>query len=92
MVPVGVVASCIVIVRNASPSLGGFRAMLGDSADPDITRCDPIDVAITEEDGGPFSLAKSHRRLGKSVQQHLKIKRRSADDLEHIGGGGLLLQ
>src|SRR5262249_21555002 len=57
-----------------------------------ITRRDAIDVAVTEEDGGPFSLAKSCRRLGKSVQHHLKIERRSANDFEHIGGGCLLLQ
>src|SRR3974377_2383733 len=36
--------------------------------------------------------AKSHRRLDQGVEYPLKIERRSAYDLEHIGSGGLLLQ
>src|SRR5262249_26996693 len=57
-----------------------------------VTRCDAIDAAVTEENGGPFSLAKSCRRLGKSIQHHLKIEGRAADNLEHIGGRGRRLK
>src|SRR5215472_3543946 len=57
-----------------------------------ITRSDAIDVAVTEEDAAPFSLAKSRPRLRKSVQHDLEIERRTANNLENICGGGLLLQ
>src|SRR5262249_6620697 len=37
-------------------------------------------------------LAKSDRRFDQRIEHHLKIECRPADDLEHVGGGGLLLQ
>src|SRR6516162_757862 len=37
-------------------------------------------------------LAKSGGRLDQRIQHRLKIESRAADDLEHVGGGGLLLQ
>jgi hypothetical protein len=37
-------------------------------------------------------LAKLRRRLGQRLEHHLQIICRAADDLEHVGGGGLLLQ
>src|SRR4029450_5654195 len=39
-----------------------------------------------------LSFAQSCSRFGKCVQYCLQIKRRTADDLEHIGGGRLLLK
>ena len=36
--------------------------------------------------------AQPHRRLGKRIEHRLQIEGRAADDLEHVGGGGLLLQ
>ena len=38
-----------------------------------------------------------HRKGGpltsdKRIEHRLQIERRAADDLEHVGGGGLLLQ
>ena len=35
---------------------------------------------------------KSGRRFDKRLQHRLQIESRAADDLEHVGGGGLLLQ
>ena len=35
---------------------------------------------------------RSGSRFDQRLQHHLKIKGRAADDLEHVGGGGLLLQ
>src|SRR4029077_15853032 len=32
------------------------------------------------------------RRLDKGAQNCLQVERRAADDLEHVGGGGLLLE
>ena len=37
-------------------------------------------------------LAQPGRRLDKRVEHGLQIEGRAADDLEHVGGGGLLLQ
>ena len=36
--------------------------------------------------------AKSHRRLYQGVEYSLKIKRRTADDFEYVGGSRLLLE
>ena len=36
--------------------------------------------------------AKPRRSFDQSVEHSLQIERRAADDLEHVGGGGLLLQ
>ena len=37
-------------------------------------------------------LAQSGGRLNKRVEHRLQIEGRAADDLEHVSGGGLLLQ
>ncbi len=37
-------------------------------------------------------LAQPCRRLERGLEHRLQIEGRAADDLEHIGGGGLLLQ
>ena len=43
-------------------------------------------------DGHPVGLAKTRRRLDQRIEHRLQIEGRAADDLEHVGGGGLLLQ
>jgi hypothetical protein len=42
--------------------------------------------------GAHIRIAKPGRRLDQRVKYRLQIEGRSADDLEHIGGRGLLLQ
>src|SRR5262249_55032290 len=42
--------------------------------------------------GRPVGLAQPCRRLDQRVEHGLQIEGRAADDLEHVGGGGLLLQ
>src|SRR5215471_16685932 len=37
-------------------------------------------------------LTQAGRRLDERIEHGLQIERRAADDFEHIGGGGLLLQ
>ena len=37
-------------------------------------------------------LAQPGRRFDQRVEHRLQIEGRAADDLEHVGGGGLLLQ
>ena len=43
-------------------------------------------------DGGGFRLAQPGRRLHSVFEHGLQVEGRAADDLEHVGGGGLLLQ
>ena len=43
-------------------------------------------------DGGHLRLAKTGRGYGQRFEHGLQIEGRAADDLEHVGGGGLLLQ
>src|SRR5262249_61136265 len=40
----------------------------------------------------PVGLAQPCRRLDQRIEHRLKIERRAADDLKHIGCGGLLLE
>ena len=44
------------------------------------------------EDLSFVRLAKPRRRLDERIKHGLELKGRAADDLEHIGGGGLLFQ
>ena len=37
-------------------------------------------------------LAQPRRRLDERIEHRLQIEGRATDDLEHVGGGGLLLQ
>ena len=43
-------------------------------------------------DNAAIRFAQSGRRLDQRIEHRLQIERRAADDLEHVGGGGLLLQ
>ena len=49
-------------------------------------------LAIAPEDQCVIRLAQTRRRLDEGVEHRLQIEGRAADDLEHVGGGGLLLQ
>ena len=44
------------------------------------------------DDGGHIRLAQPSGRLDQRIEHHLQIEGRAADHLEHVGGGGLLLQ
>src|SRR5262245_66274843 len=52
----------------------------------------PVVVGLASEYERAFGLAQSCRRFGQSVEHGLQIECRAADDLEHVGGGGLLLE
>ena len=43
-------------------------------------------------DNAMVGFAKPRRRLDQRVKHGLQVERRAADDLEHVGSGGLLLQ
>src|SRR5215475_10881648 len=44
------------------------------------------------KDTSHIRLAQPRRRLDQRIEHRLQVKGRAADDLEHVGGGGLLLQ
>ena len=52
----------------------------------------PIDLAVLTVDRRHVRVAQPGRRFDQRVEHGLKIEGRAADDLEHVGGGGLLLQ
>jgi hypothetical protein len=51
-----------------------------------------VDIVLRPVDGCAVGLAQSRRRLDQRIEHGLQIEGRAADDLEHVGGGGLLLQ
>jgi hypothetical protein len=52
-----------------------------------------IEHAVTlARDVTQVGVAQPRRRLDQRVQNGLEVERRTADHLEHVGGGGLLLQ
>ena len=48
--------------------------------------------ALALEQPGVISVTQPRRRLDQCIEHGLQIEGRPADDLEHVGGGGLLLQ
>src|SRR5262245_62116391 len=57
-----------------------------------VGRLKIVDCAFRSTDDSCIRLAQPRRRLDKGIQHRLQIESRPADDLEHVGGGGLLLQ
>ena len=54
---------------------------------------DKVKLVIPEaNDGSLVRAAKLRRRFDERLKHGLQIERRTADDLEHVGGRGLLLQ
>ena len=49
-------------------------------------------VPLLASDGAHVGLAEPGRRFDQRLEHRLQIEGRAADDLEHVGGGGLLLQ
>src|SRR5262249_6767150 len=48
-------------------------------------------IAIVAKNHSPLCAAEPDGRTQERIEYHLQVERRSADDLEHIGGGGLLV-
>ena len=57
-----------------------------------IARREPQHVTVRPDDAGHVRLAQPSGRLDQRVKHRLQIESRAADDLEHVGGRGLLLQ
>src|SRR5262249_39218662 len=80
----------------------GYRS----SVDSMWVSCDELDVftrepvacfevvnfALRSTYGYIVRLAKARRRFDKRIEHCLQVERRATDDLEHVRGGGLLLQ
>src|SRR5450631_4231176 len=56
------------------------------------SRGDRICVTLAPPDDASIRLTQCNRRPNESRKHGLQIESRAADDLEHVGGGGLLLQ
>src|SRR5262249_39468450 len=52
----------------------------------------PIDLPFAAENQGHFGVAEMRGRFDQRIEHRLQIEGRAADNLEHVGGGGLLLQ
>ena len=52
----------------------------------------PEAVALGQEQHSELGSADSHRFFQHGVEDRLQLAGRGADNLEHVGGGGLLLQ
>src|SRR6516165_10276292 len=71
--------------RVASDEINVFRR--------NVVESDPvIGVALSCEDDASLRLAQPRRRFNKGIQHRLQIEGRPADDFEHFGSGGLLLE
>src|SRR5262249_28811886 len=57
-----------------------------------VTRGVPIDGIMETNNGRHVRLTKAGRRLDQRIEHRLQIEGRAADDLEDVGGSGLLLQ
>ena len=57
-----------------------------------ITCRDAVALASDDKMSDVCRLAQPRCRLDQRIEHRLQIEGRAADDLEHVGGGGLLLQ
>src|SRR6478672_9891043 len=57
-----------------------------------VISCEITSRAIASEEQCVIRPTQSRRRFDQSIEHRLQIEDRVADHLEHVGGGGLLLQ
>src|SRR4030095_12541547 len=57
-----------------------------------VIRSETIGVAFAAKDEGGVRLAKGGCRGDQRVKHRLQVEGGAADDLEHVGGRGLLLE
>src|SRR6516162_6653146 len=65
---------------------------LGEFRRQPIARFEVEDLAPWSAYGHRVGLAQPRGRFDERVEDHLQIEGRAADDLEHVGSRGLLLQ
>src|SRR5262249_39609395 len=57
-----------------------------------VVRLEVVSFALRSTYDDRVRLAKARRRFNKSIEHGLEVEGRAANDFEHVGGGGLLLQ
>src|SRR5262245_66538613 len=57
-----------------------------------MTGSETICFAFTLMEERTIGVTQPRRRLDQRIKHRLQVKGRAADDLEHVGGGGLLLK
>src|SRR5262249_33212779 len=57
-----------------------------------VMRFDLEPLVLAQYNNRIIRLTQPSYRFHERVQHYLQIERRAADDLEHVGGGGLLLE
>src|SRR4029450_12105711 len=57
-----------------------------------VIRGEVVQFTVRPKDETLLGCAKPRRILDQSIENGLKLERRTADDLEDVGGGRLLLQ
>src|SRR5262249_17408368 len=57
-----------------------------------MVRGQVVGALLAAENERTFGRAQARRRLHQRVEHDLQVEGRAANDLEHVGGGGLLLQ
>src|SRR5215470_4612330 len=57
-----------------------------------VVRAIPIQITLMHRDSALIGRAKPGSRFDERVEHHLEVESRAADDLEHVGGGCLLLK
>src|ERR1700731_4095381 len=57
-----------------------------------MARDDFIRLAFWTTDDCGVGLTQAMRRFDQGIEHSLQVEGRTADDLEHVGGGGLLLE
>src|SRR5262249_62109719 len=57
-----------------------------------VDRGQAKNITVALEQPRVIPLAQASHRLDKGVKHRLQVESRATDDLEHVGGSGLLLQ
>src|SRR5262245_4957669 len=68
------------------------RYELGELTRDSVARLEIVGCAFRSAQDHGVGLAQPRRRLDERIEDCLQIEGRVADDLEHVSGGGLLLQ
>ena len=66
--------------------------MLDCLAPKSIMSAHPIQVALPHLDAAGIGRTKLRRQLDQRIEHSLQVEGRTTDDLQHVGGRGLLLQ
>ena len=79
--------------QSGSGGSGLAPAALGTKAGGALWQCDDAEAfSIVQIERAELGVADAHRIRQHGVEHRLKLAGRTGDDLQHLGGRGLLLQ